>query len=99
MSQQPTTAKNGHPSGDNRFKLLDRAITKNHSRGDALIEVLHAAQGIFGFLENDLLGVYLPVAETSAQHGVWRCNVLSFLQIEAERASIRLFCAWELLVM
>ncbi len=58
MSQQPTTAKSGHPSGDNRFKLLDRAITKNHSRGDALIEVLHAAQGIFGFLENDLL-VYI----------------------------------------
>src|SRR5208283_514820 len=58
MSQQLTTAKNGHPSGDNRFKLLDRAITKNHSRGDALIEVLHAAQGIFGFLENDLL-VYI----------------------------------------
>lgn len=44
-----------HPSGDNRFKLLDRAITKHHSRGDALIEVLHAAQGIFGYLENDLL--------------------------------------------
>lgn len=58
MSQQLTTAKNGHLSGDNRFKLLDRAITKNHSRGDALIEVLHAAQGIFGFLENDLL-VYI----------------------------------------
>jgi bidirectional [NiFe] hydrogenase diaphorase subunit len=53
MTTPPTTAK--HPSGDNRFKLLDRAITKHHSRGDALIEVLHAAQGIFGFLENDLL--------------------------------------------
>jgi bidirectional [NiFe] hydrogenase diaphorase subunit len=50
-----TQSKNGHPSGDNRFKLLDRTITKHHSRGDALIEVLHAAQGIFGFLENDLL--------------------------------------------
>ncbi len=47
-----------HPSGDNRFKLLDRAITKHHNNGDALIEVLHAAQGIFGFLENDLL-VYI----------------------------------------
>jgi bidirectional [NiFe] hydrogenase diaphorase subunit len=58
MSQQSTTTKGGHPSGDNRFKLLDRAITKNQSRGDALIEVLHAAQGIFGFLENDLL-VYI----------------------------------------
>jgi bidirectional [NiFe] hydrogenase diaphorase subunit len=55
-----TTTKQ-HPSGDNRFKLLDRAITKNQSRGDALIEVLHAAQGIFGFLENDLL-IYIARA-------------------------------------
>jgi bidirectional [NiFe] hydrogenase diaphorase subunit len=44
-----------HPSGDNRFKLLDRTITKHHASGDALIEILHVAQGIFGFLENDLL--------------------------------------------
>jgi bidirectional [NiFe] hydrogenase diaphorase subunit len=50
-----TTTPKPHPSGDNRFKLLDRAITKHQSRGDALIEVLHAAQGIFGYLENDLL--------------------------------------------
>ena len=51
----PQEKKPAHPSGDNRFKLLDRAITKHQGRGDALIEVLHAAQGIFGFLENDLL--------------------------------------------
>lgn len=52
----PTETKpTPHPSGDNRFKLLDRAIMKHQGRGDALIEVLHAAQGIFGFLENDLL--------------------------------------------
>jgi bidirectional [NiFe] hydrogenase diaphorase subunit len=44
-----------HPSGDNRFKLLDRTINAHHARGDALIEVLHAAQGIFGYLERDLL--------------------------------------------
>ena len=49
------SASSPHPSGDNRFKLLDRAITKHQSKGDALIEVLHAAQGIFGYLENDLL--------------------------------------------
>jgi bidirectional [NiFe] hydrogenase diaphorase subunit len=49
------TEKQQHPSGDNRFKLLDRAITKHQARGDALIEVLHVAQGIFGYLENDLL--------------------------------------------
>lgn len=44
-----------HPSGDNRFKLLDRAINVHHASGNALIEVLHAAQGIFGYLEEDLL--------------------------------------------
>jgi len=57
----PPTNQKPHPSGDNRFKLLDRAITKHQSRGDALIEVLHAAQGIFGYLENDLL-VYIARA-------------------------------------
>ncbi len=56
---QPETQQ--HPSGDNRFKLLDRAITKHHGSGDALIEVLHVAQGIFGFLETDLL-VYIANA-------------------------------------
>src|SRR5271169_1352249 len=50
-----TDQEKTHPSGDNRFKLLDRAITRHQSRGDALIEVLHVAQGIFGFLDNDLL--------------------------------------------
>ena len=51
----PKNTKPSHPSGDNRFKLLDRAITKHQASGYALIEVLHAAQGIFGYLENDLL--------------------------------------------
>lgn len=51
----PQDRKPQHPSGDNRFKLLDRAIAKHQGRADALIEILHAAQGIFGFLENDLL--------------------------------------------
>lgn len=56
-----TTQQKPHPSGDNRFKLLDRAITKHQSRGDALIEVLHAAQGVFGFLDNGLL-IYIARA-------------------------------------
>ena len=57
----PSNATPQHPSGDNRFKLLDRAITKHNNSGDALIEVLHAAQGIFGFLENHLL-IYIAHA-------------------------------------
>jgi bidirectional [NiFe] hydrogenase diaphorase subunit len=44
-----------HPSGDKRFKLLDVAIKRHQFRPDALIEVLHNAQELFGFLDNDVL--------------------------------------------
>lgn len=44
-----------HPSGDKRFRLLDAAMKRQQYRQDALIEVLHAAQNLFGFLEEDLL--------------------------------------------
>lgn len=44
-----------HPSGDPRFKLIDRTLKRFRYQQDALIEVLHTAQEAFGFLENDLL--------------------------------------------
>jgi bidirectional [NiFe] hydrogenase diaphorase subunit len=54
-----------HPSGDKRFKMLDAAMKKHHHQPDALLEVLHTAQELFGFLEPDLLwyiahGLKLP---------------------------------------
>jgi bidirectional [NiFe] hydrogenase diaphorase subunit len=51
-STPPTTA---HPSGDKRFKLLEVTMKRHQFRQDALIEVLHAAQQLFGYLELDLL--------------------------------------------
>jgi bidirectional [NiFe] hydrogenase diaphorase subunit len=44
-----------HPSGDKRFKLLEVTMKRHQFRSDSLIEVLHAAQELFGFLEQDLL--------------------------------------------
>ncbi len=44
-----------HPSGDPRFKLIDRTLKRFQFQQDALIEVLHTAQESFGFLEEDLL--------------------------------------------
>lgn len=44
-----------HPSGDARFKLIDRTLKRYQYQQDALIEVLHTAQEAFGFLEDDLL--------------------------------------------
>jgi bidirectional [NiFe] hydrogenase diaphorase subunit len=44
-----------HPSGDKRFKLLDVAIKRHQFRQDALIEILHTAQELFGYLDHDVL--------------------------------------------
>ena len=44
-----------HASGDKRFKILDAHMKKHQFRHDALIEVLHKAQELFGFLADDLL--------------------------------------------
>lgn len=54
-----------HPSGDKRFKMLDAAMKRHHHQADALLEVLHTAQELFGYLEDDLLlyiahGLQLP---------------------------------------
>ena len=40
---------------DNREKLLERALSRHQYSGDALIEVLHTAQELFGFLSPALL--------------------------------------------
>lgn len=44
-----------HPSGDKRFKILEATMKKHRFQHSALIEVLHAAQELFGYLEPDLL--------------------------------------------
>ena len=50
-----SAAKTDHPSGDPRFNMVDRTLKRFHYQQDALIEVLHTAQEVFGFLEDDLL--------------------------------------------
>lgn len=40
---------------DNRAKFLERAMSRHHYSGDALIEVLHTAQELYGYLTPELL--------------------------------------------
>jgi bidirectional [NiFe] hydrogenase diaphorase subunit len=44
-----------HPSGDDRFKAIDRTMKRFNYEKDSLLEVLHGTQEIFGFLSEDLL--------------------------------------------
>ena len=53
--KKKNTAPAEHPSGDSRFKLVDRTLKRFQYQQDALIEVLHTSQEVFGFLEDDLL--------------------------------------------
>lgn len=53
--------------GDLRFKRLDVTMKRNQFKPDALIEVLHAAQEAFGYLDEDVLvhvahGLKLPLS-------------------------------------
>jgi bidirectional [NiFe] hydrogenase diaphorase subunit len=51
----PRKAGDDHPSGDNRFKMLDASMKRHRFAPEALIEVLHTAQELFGFLKPDIL--------------------------------------------
>jgi bidirectional [NiFe] hydrogenase diaphorase subunit len=67
IQQKSPGAEKGeaHPSGDNRFKMLDASMKRQRFQPDALIEVLHTAQELFGYLQDDILlyvahGLKLP---------------------------------------
>ena len=44
-----------HPSGDDRFALVDKHLKRVRHEQDQLIETLHVAQDVFGFLSEDVL--------------------------------------------
>jgi bidirectional [NiFe] hydrogenase diaphorase subunit len=52
---EKTQANQTVPQRDNREKMLERAMSRHHYSGDALIEVLHTAQELYGFLTPELL--------------------------------------------
>src|SRR5512142_984571 len=41
--------------GDKRMKMLDAAMRRQQFQPDALLEVLHAAQELYGFLSQEVL--------------------------------------------
>lgn len=54
-STRAETGAAEHPSGDPRFKIVDRTIQKFNAERDALLEVLNTAQEVFGYLSEDLM--------------------------------------------
>ena len=57
-----------HPSGDPRFAALDDIIAHYHHEPTALIQVLHAAQQLFGYLGADVLHYIAAALKLPASH-------------------------------
>ncbi|MEN8098292.1 MAG: NAD(P)H-dependent oxidoreductase subunit E, partial [Chloroflexota bacterium] len=55
MTAQNKSRKKEHPSGDERFKAIDRTMKRFKYEKDALLEVLNSAQETFGYISEDLL--------------------------------------------
>jgi len=77
---------------DRRFSLLQKAITQHGHRKDALVEILHVAQELFGYLDKDLL---LHVAESlnlppSHVYGV--ATFYNFFKLQKPGSHIVTFC-------
>lgn len=51
----PNASATARPAVDNRMKMLDAAMKRHRHQPDALIEVLHTAQELFGYLDTDCL--------------------------------------------
>jgi len=91
MSTEPKKSTS-HPSDDNRFKLLDRAITKHQSSGDALIEILHVAH-----LRVDSLAraygshILTPQALLDASYQLYGCHPERADHVEIPASSLNRF--------
>ncbi|MBD2563064.1 MULTISPECIES: bidirectional hydrogenase complex protein HoxE [Nostoc] len=55
VKRNNTTKTPSLTRGDKRFKMLEATIKRYQYQQDALIEILHKAQELFGYLENDVL--------------------------------------------
>jgi len=54
-SDVKTKSREPHPSGDERFAMIDTALKRARFAQDHLIEILHVAQEVFGYLSEDVL--------------------------------------------
>jgi bidirectional [NiFe] hydrogenase diaphorase subunit len=50
-----SAAATAHESGDERFALVDKHLKRVRYEQDQLIETLHVAQDVFGYLDDDIL--------------------------------------------
>ena len=66
MSMPSQAASAQPPSADRRWKLVESALRRHQYRPEALLEVLHAVQEAFGYIDQQALGYVAGALELPA---------------------------------
>jgi bidirectional [NiFe] hydrogenase diaphorase subunit len=75
VPQKTKSSREEHPTGDARYKAIDKVLKRNHYHQDALIEVLTSGQEAFGYLPESVLAY---VAEKLQLPPSWVYGVATF---------------------
>ncbi len=77
---------------DNRPKFLERAMSRHKYSGDALIEVLHTAQELYGFLTPELLKTISRKLKLPPSHVLGVATFYHFFSLEPKGEHSYIVC-------
>jgi bidirectional [NiFe] hydrogenase diaphorase subunit len=88
MQRSPATVS--PPSGDRRWKLVEGTIRRHRCQPSALLEVLHAVQEAFGYIDEQALGYVARVLKLPAGkvYGVATFHPLFNLKPQGEHSCV-----------
>jgi len=78
--------------GDRRFFLLQNAITQHEHRKEALIEILHVAQELYGYLGKDLLLYIAESLDLPPSHVYGVATFYNFFRLQKPGSHTIAFC-------
>lgn len=78
--------------GDRRFFLLQNAITQHEHRKEALIEILHVAQELYGYLGKDLLLYIAESLDLPPSHVYGVATFYNFFRLQKPGSHTVTFC-------
>ncbi|MFB0504866.1 MAG: NAD(P)H-dependent oxidoreductase subunit E, partial [Candidatus Bathyarchaeia archaeon] len=78
--------------GDRRLLLLQNAITQHERREEALIEILHVAQELYGYLGKDLLLYISESLDLPPSHVYGVATFYNFFRLQKPGSHTVTFC-------
>jgi bidirectional [NiFe] hydrogenase diaphorase subunit len=82
----------GRAAKDNRDKFLERAMSRHNYVGDALIEVLHTAQEMYGHLTPELLRTIAAKLRLPPSHVLGVATFYHFFSLEPKGEHSYIVC-------